>query len=286
MHSALGLFQVTSVGFALRRISPESILYSDNLFINVFSAYSSTQEVFFVKSATPESYGQEFMRREYTSMYAREKEDSPERSKVSARKIIRSEVNRLSRHGVDLGTVNYLGVGAGKGYTEAGVWHEALSKIGNVTLLDIAKRRPKTVPKKNGKYANVANMEADAMRLPVKDNSTDILSCHMSQDFYPDRDGSTAEFGRVLKPGGLAVVFLHHPQMFRQILEYEPGHAYGRFWRHLMAKEKVFSKKQDIENHYKSHGFDVEKVEEHVPGKNEHKTDYWWEVVLRKKLAK
>ena len=237
--------------------------------------------MFFVRS-----YGQEFMRREYSQMYTREKEDSPERSKVNARKLVRAEVGRLERAGADLGKVSYLGVGAGKGYTEAGVWHDALAKVGNVALIDIAKRKPKTVPKPNGKYANVSNLEADAMRLPVKDSSVNILSCHMSQDFYPDRDASTKEISRVMEPDGMAAIFLHHPKMFRTILENEPGHAYGHFWRYLIAKDKVFSSRQDIEKHYKSHGFDVEKIEEHVPGKNENKADYWWEVVLRKKMGK
>jgi len=264
--------------FAPGKCSPESILYSDNLFINVFSAYTSTQEVFFVKR-----YGQEFMRKEYSQMYRREKEDSPERSKVNAHRIIRQEVNRLKKTGVKLGNVNYLGVGAGKGYTEAGCWRDTLSKLGNVTLLDIAKRKPKTTPKKDGKYSNVSNLEADAMKLPVKDSAIKILSCHMSQDFYPDRDASTREIHRVMEPDGMAAIFLHHPQMFRSILENEPGHAYGHFWRYLMAKEKVFSTAKDIEKHYKSHGFDVEKIEEHAPGRNENKADYWWEVVLRKK---
>jgi ubiquinone/menaquinone biosynthesis C-methylase UbiE len=230
------------------------------------------------------------MREAYTRIYQDHKEDSPEGSKIQAHRIIRGEVKRLRKAGVDLGQVNYLGVGAGKGFTEAGCWHDALRHLGSVVLLDIAKRKPKTAPKNHGKYAgkygNVANLEADAMTLPVKDSSIGILSCHMSQDFFPDRDASTREIKRVMEPGGIAAVFLHHPKMFRKIIENDPGHAYGHFWRHLLAKGKLFSSRADIERHYKSHGFDVERIEEHTPGKRDGYADYWWEVVLRKKTAK
>jgi len=225
-----------------------------------------------------EAFGSGFMRGIYSEIYRKHKgEDSPELAKNNARKMLRALASSLPEGS------NYLGIGAGSGFTEAGMGY-AFKKFGSVTILDIAKRRPKMSAKRG--HGNVLNVEADAQVLPIKPDSMDLVSCLMSQDFYADRDVASREMFRVMKPGAHAVVFLHHPEMMRRNLgggRLETAQA--AFTAHLLEKQRLFADKEALKSHYSRHGFKVESVHEHVPGKLEPKGDYWWEVVLRKPEA-
>jgi ubiquinone/menaquinone biosynthesis C-methylase UbiE len=220
-------------------------------------------------------FGSGFMRDVYSETYSRFKgEDSPELAKESARRALR----RLSA-GIAPGG-SYLGIGAGSGFTEAGM-KQHLAKFSSVVILDIAKRRPKM-----RREENVLNVEADAMFLPVKSASVDLASCLMSQDFYEDRGKATREMLRVLKPGGHAVVFLHHEKMLRANLSCGALESRQAAFTHsLLENGGVFRDAGEIREHYESNGFQVLEVGEHVPGKFEPRTDYWWEAVLRKPQA-
>ena len=62
--------------------------------------------------------------------------------------------------------------------------------------------------KKAKEYADEEELEmtlvhADVMRLPYKDSSFDLIVCGASLNEFTDLSRSVAEFGRVLKPGGL-----------------------------------------------------------------------------------
>lgn len=225
-----------------------------------------------------EAFGSRFMRKTYSEIYRRYKgEDSPETAKNNARRMLRRLASALPDGS------NYLGIGAGSGFTEAGM-KDAFKKFGSVTILDIAKRKPKMGVGRG--QANVLNVEADAQLLPVRPNSMDLVSCLMSQDFYADRDKATKDMFRVMKPGAHAVVFLHHPEMMRRNLE--AGRletAQAAFTAHLLGRQGVFADEEALKSHYSRHGFKVESVHEHVPGRLEPKGDYWWEVVLRKPEA-
>jgi len=235
-----------------------------------------------------QKFGKRYHRKTYTNTYQRRWEESPVQSRESAKEIILNHIKSLEHDRVDIGKLNYLGIGAGTGLTEFNSYMNGLEKFKTVTILDIAKRHSSFIyPVKN-----VFNLEADAENLPIKTGSIDLATCLMSQDLYPDRDKSTQEIRRVLIPEGKAIVFLHHQKNFEGALKaVEPGEASVHpesveLYKHLLANNKLFKNERAIRKHYEGNGLAVEKINEHKPENPADYWNYWWEVVLRKKAKK
>ncbi len=214
----------------------------------------------------------------YTAYYRRKISDAPAEATQRAQRMIA----RLAKS-VPAGA-RYLGIGAGRGITEGSI-HRQLSHL-NVLLLDVARRKP-LLP--SAKKRNVVNIEGSANTLPLPAESVSLASCILAQDFFGPRRTSTQEMLRVLRPGGRAVVFLHHPQMFETELRLSPetygtpaGREVAAFWRELMQKRKVYRDPRTLQRFFQRNGFAVESVAEHTPGPRESPSNYWWEVQLRK----
>ena len=217
-------------------------------------------------------------RADYTAYYRRKITDAPAEATQRAQRMIA----RLARS-VPAGA-GYLGIGAGRGITEGSI-HRQLSHL-NVLLLDVARRKP-LLPSKIKR--NVINIEGNANTLPLPAASVSLASCILAQDFFGPRRTSTQEMLRVLRPGGRAVVFLHHPQMFETELRLSPGtysslagREVAAFWRELMRKRKVYRDHRTLGRFFRRNGFIVESVAAHTPGPRESPSNYWWEVQLRK----
>lgn len=228
-----------------------------------------------------------FVERYYSNFYKRELNDSPDEVIDEASKYIGKLAREVPAGGV------YLGIGAGRGHTEAKVWHTNMRHL-NVHLLDIAKRKPVLI--KNGKpgdHLPVVNHTGDAQDLKeFNDESVDLASCVMSQDFYDNRRAATRNAWRVLKPGAKFVLYLHHPEMFRVGLK-ENADYYDTvkpeikdFWNKLLRRNKLFKNKDDLTRHYMREGFSVLEVSEHTPAEKEDKDNFWWKVVLEKPRRK
>jgi ubiquinone/menaquinone biosynthesis C-methylase UbiE len=212
-------------------------------------------------------------------------EDSPSKSRHQAQKTIGKFARAIPK-----GNGVYLGIAAGKGALEGPIYQSSLKHLKAVILSDIAMRRPligiSTMKRHAQRWPNVLNIVSDAHKIPLKNNSVDLISCHMAQDFFYDRSKSTGEMFRVLKPDGNAVVYLHHPEMIKLSLDYKKkslrlskrAQFVADFWQRLLEEKRVFSSVEQIREHYAAHGFEVNKVEAH----REPTGDAWWEVILHK----
>ncbi len=224
-----------------------------------------------------------FLRGYYSKLWKVEKDDSPNFSRLRAARLIRPLARKLPSNSV------YLGIAAGRGVLEKEMWSDALKHFKSVYLLDIADRKPlisRKEAKGKVKYGNVQNVTADSHELPFPDNSVGIISSHMAYDFFDEREKAALEMKRVLKSGGKAIVFLHHPKQ-------EPDAVKGmkktdgmvfEFWKKLRQQKRLFETEKQVQDHFQELGFHVESVSEHV--KENPFDDYWWEVVLKKQAEK
>ena len=106
--------------------------------------------------------------------------------------------------------------------------------------------------------------------LPYRDNAFDLVVCALAIHYASDRAAAFAEFYRVLRPGGAAVVSTQHPMMdwlrkggsyFQTVLETDiwrtpSGDEAVRFWREPLSA--LCTAATDA-------GFLIEKVIEPVP---------------------
>jgi len=235
------------------------------------------------EKAPQRKYDKKYFRDEYTQTYLRRWEESPVHSRKNASELIREHVKSLEKSGTDLGKLNYLGIGAGPGLTEFHNYSDCLEKFKSVAILDIAKRTP-AFSRSDAK--NVIDLEGDAENIPVKTGSIDLATCLLSQDFYPNRDKSTQEIRRILKPGAKAIVFLHHPESYRGILKLTKNAEDASFFNHMLSGDRLFYDKERIRKHYEGNGLIVTGIRERKPKKPEEYWGYWWEVLLSKKAGK
>jgi ubiquinone/menaquinone biosynthesis C-methylase UbiE len=118
--------------------------------------------------------------------------------------------------------------------------------------------------------------------LPYPDNAFDLIVCALAIHYASDREAAFAEFCRVLRPGGAAVVSTGHPVMdwlrlggsyFEATLETEIWHMRSgdqpvRFWREPLSA--LCTAATDA-------GFLIEKLIEPVPAqtmRDQHPEDY------------
>lgn len=218
------------------------------------------------------TYARAAQQREYYTQYYNTGalHDSHDFSRKKAQEVIRGIVRTLPNDS------SYLGIGAGRGILESSLWVNCLEHLKRVRILDIAKRDSLL------EMRNAENIKVDAHHLPIPENDVDLISSHLTQDFYDNRAQSTREMLRVLKPGRKAVIFLHHPESLRTMIRNGKKVELNGFYEELIRKRRVFSTREGIRRHYQRHGFIVESVVEHVPEEREKKSDYWWEVILKK----
>ena len=96
----------------------------------------------------------------------------------------------------------HLDIASGTG--EPGLSIARLSPRGRVVLTDLAAEMLDVAPRR-AKAHGITNVETrvcSADDLPFSDESFDSVSVRFGYMFFPDMDKATAEFARVLKPGG------------------------------------------------------------------------------------
>jgi SAM-dependent methyltransferase/methylase of polypeptide subunit release factors len=114
----------------------------------------------------------------------------------------------------------------------------------------------------------IRRIRSDAAKTPLRANSADVvISVYGAMD-YGDRDKVTAEMMRILRPGGRAVLMLHHPESFiirtldRAVgAGNKPADALDVV-NHRYLKSQLFSDLKSVVTHFKQAGFNVLKIDE------------------------
>jgi ubiquinone/menaquinone biosynthesis C-methylase UbiE len=246
----------------------------------------------------------DFLLGHYQQAYLKDLDDSFPKANESAAKRIAQIVSRLPAGSV------YLAVGAGRGKFERD--HLQKDRPFLSVLVDFAELRPLPTS------SRTVHIRGDANLLPVTGASVDIVSCLFAKDLFGEHGHSTMELFRVLKPGGFAVIYLHHRSSMQQKLkrnddilsEYLAARKkllsckqspnrddklemidasiikcgqYSDFFLYLLStRGQLFSNLGEIREHFSSHGFEVIDVFEHKPVRDKSPQDCWWEVVVRK----
>jgi SAM-dependent methyltransferase len=99
-----------------------------------------------------------------------------------------------------------LDVGCGPGFYLADL-ADQVGPQGSVTGIDSASAMLAIAAKRAERHENVSFHQAGATRLPVADQAFDAVLSVQVLEYVPDVDGAIAEFHRVLRPGGRAVIW-------------------------------------------------------------------------------
>lgn len=213
----------------------------------------------------------------YTRYYVSEKEDSPNKSRVSLRKRLRNVCNSFAPNAL------VLDVGAGRQVFER-EYAQAYGKQGlRMVSVDIA-----SVSHKNMlANAAAAHIRASGGTLPFNASVFDAAVSSMALDFMPPE--AVLETQRVLKPGGKVLLNLHHPSLIPEKLDNiarrnrlsQRTREILDFFKYLRDNNILLADIPAIYERFEGHGFEVERI---IEASDSH--DKWWEVDMKKKEVK
>src|SRR3954451_13681574 len=128
-----------------------------------------------------------------------------------------------------------LEIGAGTGYFSLNLLQTGV--VREATCTDISPGMLATL-ERNAEQLNLAvqTSACDAAELPFDDDSFDLVLGHAVLHHLPELDRSFAEFGRVLRPGGL-ILFAGEPSRYGDRIAAVPkraGLAAAPLWRRLV----------------------------------------------------
>ncbi len=209
----------------------------------------------------------------YTRYYPNEKEDSPNKSRVSLRRRLHTVADGLPEN------PTVLDLGAGRQIFE----REYIRAYGRRGLrfisVDIAGISSRNLLSESF----VPHVRASGSQLPFRDGVFDVAVSSMALDFMPP--GAILETKRVLKPGGKLLLNLHHPSLVQAKLEDLSGRKRLSqrsqdvldFFKYLRDHKILQESVDQIHQVFGGHGFKVERAAEASDG-----LDKWWEVDMRR----
>jgi len=106
----------------------------------------------------------------------------------------------------------------------------------------------------------LTNPFADHLRIPLPDNSVDIISCYERLGHFDDPTPLLNEMHRVLRPGGRALVLTsnrYYPHRYRYMRSLKKNYALGRNWD--FGPERLFAP-QVINALYRQAGFTIQSI--------------------------
>lgn len=210
----------------------------------------------------------------YTVYYRHEKADSPVQSIISLARRAKSEIEKLGNEAW------LLDLGAGRQIFEKNYpW-----KINcHIVTLDIATLVRKQLLARKTSF----HVQGDGTHLPFPDNFFALAISNLALDFMPKE--ARAELSRVLILESPVYLNLHHPNLKDQDLAFFAQKARERklsssgkqvlgHWLDLKNGQSLFWSKEQIEEIFGKHGFQVSRVHEIIDPKGR-----WWEVDMVKK---
>lgn len=123
----------------------------------------------------------------------------------------------LHRNYLDPLIFSYLGQKKYKTIVDAGCGNgyllNKLAKISTYVVgLDYSDKLLKASKERIKGSKNISLLKADlTQRLPIKDNSTDVVIANMVLQYLPQLESFAKECYRILKPGGLLLILVDHP---------------------------------------------------------------------------
>lgn len=209
----------------------------------------------------------------YTRYYVSEKQDSPNKSRVSLRRRLHNASTSFAPDAL------VLDMGAGRRVFEK----EYVQAYGEQSLklvsVDIA-----SIPNKNMLANSVtSHIRANGAVLPFVDGVFDAVVSSMALDFMPQE--AVLEAQRVLKPGGKLLLNLHHPSLIPEKLDdiakrkrlSQRSKEVLDFFKYLKDHNILLRDIPAINERFGGHGFEVERVMEASDC-----IDKWWEVDMEK----
>lgn len=214
------------------------------------------------------------VRDHYTSVYGTEKEDSPDSSRTTLRRHLRSISENLS-------SSDYvLDLGAGRQIFEKNYTQAYGEPNFNFVTLDVAHI---TYGKLLSRSKN-QHVRASGDHLPFADESIAVVVSSMALDFMPKE--VVNELFRVMEPNARALITLHHRDLvdskldsFKRRGRLGVGKARVKnFFEYLKQNDVLFGSSEQIDTLFEESGFIVSNVQ---LASDLH--DKWWNVDLQKK---
>jgi len=203
------------------------------------------------------------------------KSDSPEQSRISLLKNSRMLISELNESDC------VLDLGAGKQVFERQYFNAYGKPSCNIVTLDIAELDKYQLLV--GGHERTTHIIANGAILPFNHDVFSLIISNMALDFMPD--SAKKEVYRVLKPGGHALINLHHPFLIPDNIDdllnnrklKEGCRIRLEFWKYLKEHGILFESSEKIRGTFTNYGFTVDKIAEVGDGR-----DKWWEVELNK----
>lgn len=210
----------------------------------------------------------------YSKFYLRDKEDSPDQSRLLLARKSKPIISGL-------GSRDYvLDLGAGRQIFEREYVRSYGQPAYQIVTVDIAEIRRRQLLTKIG---DISHVRASGSHLPFNNESFSLVVSNMALDFMPEN--TIDELHRVMKPGSVGLVNLHHPDLIPEDLESRLSQSHlterqrrvHEFWKYLRENNILYSDEFEILNKFFLHGFYVKGIDRVV----EHE-DTWWELEVIK----
>lgn len=213
----------------------------------------------------------------YSKFYLRDKEDSPDQSRVSLARKSKPII-------VGLGAGDYvLDLGAGRQIFEREYERSYGQPACQIVTVDIAEIRKRQLL---AKFGDISHLRASGPHLPFNNESFSLVVSNMALDFMPEN--TIDELYRVMKPGSVGLVNMHHPDLIPDDLDNklsrsdltERQRGIYEFWKYLRENNILYSDPFEIFDKFFSHGFIVKDIDKRNDSANS-----WWELELVKPTA-
>jgi ubiquinone/menaquinone biosynthesis C-methylase UbiE len=122
--------------------------------------------------------------------------------------------------GIDVRGKKVLDVGCGTGILSLIILEKGASKLicTDISASMLNQCRAK-IAAKGYSSEMVEYHEVDAERLPLSDNSIDVVVSNMVLGMIPNQQRLVSEITRVLRPGGIIALSTHAPEQYREAVE-------------------------------------------------------------------